>query len=313
MNVRQGQSYNEQNPENLSHNILEELNTHRNSETHETTPILLNVRQGQSYDEQITENSRSNISITSGHSPLPFLKWFEHVHMFYLLCLCYLIGFVIVDVYFLINMKAAADKLIYYSPVPVWFLCVGGFNFGSYFTSILIIICCKRPMTNNTSWTAVCGRDCVVVLTVTTLPLFFFFHGFWLFIAAVAYPARVAASAVFYTPLLSFFILYIVTFGNTISICCKFRCDLDTFKKDTFKKDTFKKDCKTFLYSLAPVIFIPFWVLFLTSLYFISDFTLRFGDVSEHSWTAILVALAVIASAHALAKQCVTLSNRNTE
>ena len=148
--------------------------------------------------------------------------------------------------------------------------------------------------------------DYVVVITVTTLPLFLFFHGVWLFIAAVAYPGRVATSAVFYTPLLSVLILYTVTFGNTISILCKCRCD----------SDTFKDNWKIFLYSLAPIIFIPFWALFLATLYIISDFTLRFGDVSEHSWTAILVTLAVIASAHALAKQCVTepsLSNRNTE
>ena len=125
---------------------------------------------------------------------------------------------------------------------------------------------------------------------------FFFFHGFWLFIAAVAYPARVAASAVFYTPLLSVLILYTVTFGNTISIFCK--CCQGS--------DDVEKDLNTFSFSLAPIAFIPFWALFLASLYTVSDFTLRFGGVSKHPWTVILVALAVIASAHKLSKLCVT-------
>ena len=220
----------------------------------------------------------------------------------------YLIGFVGVDVYFLIKMKAT--DLYFYSPIPISFSITAFIN-TIFFMASIIMKNIKEGDANCNCCTdrKVLGQlmmDYVVVMTVTTLPLFLIFHGFWLFIAAVAYPGRVAASAVFYTPLLSVLILYTVTFGNIISICCK--CCQGS--------DNDEINLKTFCFSLAPIVFVPFWALFLATLYIISDFTLRFGDVSEHSWTAILVALAVIASAHALAKQCVTepsLSNRNTE
>ena len=185
---------------------------------------------------------------------------------------------------------------LFHSPIPIWLIAALSFNTSAFVAVMAFFEKNNHAGVSKLTVLMNCIWDYVVVLTVTTLPLFLFFHGFWLFIAAVAYPSRVAASAVFYTPLLSFFILYTVTFGNIISICCK--CCQGS--------DNDEINLKTFCFSLAPIVFVPFWALFLATLYIISDFTLRFGGISKHPWTVILVALAVIASAHKLAQLCVT-------
>ena len=191
---------------------------------------------------------------------------------------------------------------LFHSPIPIWLIAALSFNISAFvavmafFEKNKLCRCFTSPtVLMNCIWDYVVVMT-VTMMTVTTLPLFLFFHGFWLFIAAVAYPGRVAASAVFYTPLLSVLILYTVTFGNIISICCK--CCQGS--------DNDEINLKTFCFSLAPIVFVPFWALFLATLYIISDFTLRFGGISKHPWTVILVALAVIASAHKLAQLCVT-------
>ena len=269
-------------------------------ETSETAPFVsLEVDEP---NEQTSDNlgSTLNANSSSGSNPFPFLKWFEQNQKFYPLCVVYFIGFVVLDLIFIIKMGNTFSNIwdyLLHSPIPIWLIAALSFN---TFAFVTVMICFEKYklfwcLTSPTAYMN-CIWDYVVVMTVTTLPLFLFFHGFWLFIAAVAYPARVAASAAFYTPLLSVLILYTVTFGSTISICCKY-CQ---------GSDNDDINLKTFCSSLTPIVFAPFWALFLASLYTVSDFTLRFGGVSKHPWTVILVALAVIASAHKLAKLCVT-------
>ena len=68
-------------------NILKELTADRNSETNDTTPYIpLDIQQARRLNEQNPENSVRNMNTNSSSSPFPFLKWFEHIHMFYVLC-----------------------------------------------------------------------------------------------------------------------------------------------------------------------------------------------------------------------------------
>ena len=53
-------------------------------------------------------------------------------------------------------------------------------------------------------------------------------------------------------------------------------------------------------------MFFPFWVLLLTSLFYISDFFHRFNVVKENSWYVIILSLFVIALAHKMAMLCIS-------
>ena len=160
----------------------------------------------------------------------------------------------------------------------------------------------------------------IVVISVTTLPLFICFHGFWLFIAAVAFPARVAASAAFYAPALFAGILYVhVIYSIMSSKCCSSL--INCFKRTT-KRFKCLKCCKSQQYEQLPddeidiiifcfpILFLPFWITFLLSLYYISDFILRLVNTTEDSWTIIFVALGTIGFAHKLAVKCRSFSQQ---
>ena len=231
------------------------------------------------------------------NDPFPFLKFSNYNNMLvlYPLCVVYVIFLSGVDIYFIIyynykkgwhNFWNSIDWLFIF-PIPIYFSLAIVSNFVCYFIS-----CChncgpkeddedkkgkkgkqdqveKNKKDLYDKETPLCMRfivyiwDFTVVLSVTTLPVFICFHGFWLFIATIAFPAQVASNAVAFSPAISASFIYIPYFTQLLctlyqwcSACC---CSSDKKVKCEYKRKIPN--------SLVPLIFLPFWVLLLTSLF----------------------------------------------
>ena len=269
------------------------------------------------------------------NDPFSFLKFpnYNNMLVLYPLCVVYVVIFLSVDIIFICyykkgwhNFRNSIDWLFVF-PIPIYFLTAVGVNFICYFISC----CCRKycPKEDDEDKKGkedkqhqveknendlrdketplymkfiIYIREFTVVLSVTTLPVFICFHGFWLFIATIAFPTQVASNAVAFSPLISASFIYIPYFTQllcTLYKCCSAYCCSSDEEE--------KRECKRKIPNyLVPLMFLPFWVLLLTSLFYISNFFHRFNVVTENSWLVIIFSLFVIALAHKMAMLCIS-------
>ena len=307
-----------------------------------------NIQTSSSSDEDVKSKTPEDASINSNcdrtdtctSAPklnmdlFPFINA-KQAESLYSICVACFLLMIILDLILLANWKLnnktvpLSIEWIFCYPIVVWLPLLLIINLIFY--SIKLILKCKcQDSTYCLLWRHSKYSLCkviheelcnfIVVISVTTLPLFICFHGFWLFIAAVAFPARVAASAAFYAPVLFAIILYI---HPIMKSCCwlynqfsNLKCrrkspeyyeELAEYDGVDFKSPSCdKKSLKIFV--IFPILFLPFWITFLLSLYYISDFILRLVNTTEDSWTIIFVALGTIGFAHKLAVKCSSFS-----
>ena len=148
--------------------------------------------------------------------------------------------------------------------------------------------------------------DFIVTMSATTVPLFIFFHLFWLFLALSAFSIRLLSSATFYLPL-AVFGLWILSVTSGILKQWK-----KLFMQSFFGNKWQQSKCKAsvyfigaFLYALLPLLFLPFWVLLLATLHFFSDFLLEVVNLEEQNFLIVIGAIAVVtATTRKIAKHC---------
>ena len=217
-----------------------------------------------------------------------------------------LAGFLTYNIYIYTTKarRLSYDWLILF-PFPFWFVTVTTVNLIMFVITEIILLYEKKKEFSLYSKQIILyeiTRDFFVAMSTTTLPLFVFFHLFWLAITLTAYSTRLLSSATFYLPLVIFsYWLFSVTNGI-----------LKQWKKlivQTMHMATSRKGvCRLigrFLYTLAPLLFLPFWMLLLATLYFFSDFLLVVVNLEEHSFLIVAGAIIIIAIiTRKVAKHC---------
>ena len=200
--------------------------------------------------------------------------------------------------------RLSYDWLILF-PFPFWFFLVTLINIVSFFVTEGVLLFKQRNSRLCTKGIVLfkITSDFVIAMSATTAPLFVFFHLFWLFLALSAFSIRLLSSATFYLPL-AIFGLWLL---SVVSGMFKQWSKLVTIKgkKGESKIKKVLSFVGSFLYSLIPVFFLPFWILLLATLHFFSDFLLEVVNLEEHSFVVVIAVIGVItATTRKISKHC---------
>ena len=177
------------------------------------------------------------------NDPFPFLKFpnYNNMLVLYPLCVIYVVVLLGVDIWFICHYKKGLHNFwnsidwLFVFPIPIYFPIAVFVNSVCYFISYCK--CCRKEDDEDKKGKEdkqrdketpmymkfiIYIREFTVVLSVTTLPVFICFHGFWLFIATITFPTQVASKAVAYSPLISASIIYIPYL--TQLLCTLYKC-----------------------------------------------------------------------------------------
>ena len=214
-----------------------------------------------------------------------------------------------------INGKLSYDWIIL-SPFPFWFLLVLVTNLIAFPITETILLHRKmrrkqspdhnRQLRNKPIIKKMlkCFADFIVVISSTTLPVFVIFHFFWLAVAFSTLTIRTTYVLVFYIPMITFIIwLSIITSGTLRRWKELINRELNNGSKVTWKR--VEEFFKYFLYPLFPFLFLPFWVLFLGTLFFFSSFLLNTVKNDNLNFLIIIgITITIILTTVKIAKDC---------
>ena len=176
-----------------------------------------------------------------------------------------------------INGKLSYDWIIL-SPFPFWFLLVLVTNLIAFPITQTILLHRKLKRRQSSDHNRQlhkpiikkifkCFADFIVVISSTTLPVFVIFHFFWLAVAFSTLTIRTTYVLIFYIPMITFIIWFSVITSSTLRRWKELiNRELNNGSKVTWKR--VEEFFKYFLYPLIPFLFLPFWVLFLGTLFF---------------------------------------------
>ena len=227
-----------------------------------------------------------------------------------------LIAFIIYDSYAYFNLARmnSYDWFVLF-PFPFWFALVLFVNLTAFFITE-IILCCKPHIKENYQTESTPHKGCCVkcftmvinfftTISATTLPVFVFFHAFWLAMASSLFAIRIASSALFYIPLL-IFVFWFLSITSWIMRVWK-----QLIKKE-IKKETRDGPCKRivkliplFIRPLIPYLFLPFWALLLATLQMFSATLHGIIDLEKHNFLVVVTTiLGVIGITKKIADHC---------
>ena len=207
--------------------------------------------------------------------------------------------------------KLSFDWLVLF-PFPFWFGVTSVINLFAFIITEVVLFCRKKKNKNkNEKNQIMCVKiykfclSFVTTMSATTLPLFLFFHVFWLTIGSSSFLIRIASSAAFYIPL-TIFLIWLLSITSSMLRRWKHLILKEISKKN--EKVTCKRVLrflKHFLYPLIPYLFLPFWVLLLATLHFFRDFLLNVVDIQNTSIIVVItIIFGVIGSTVRIAKDC---------
>ena len=227
-----------------------------------------------------------------------------------------LIAFIIYDTYayFHLARTNSYDWFVLF-PFPLWFALVLFVNLIAFFITE-VILCCKPHIkedhrTESTPHKAYRVKCFTIVInffttiSATTLPVFVFFHAFWLAMASSLFAIRIASSALFYIPLL-IFVYWFLSITSWIMRVWK------RLIKKEIKKETQDGPCKRivkliplFIRPLTPYLFLPFWALLLATLQMFSATLHGIIDLEKHNFLVVITTiLGVIGITKKIADHC---------
>ena len=213
-----------------------------------------------------------------------------------------------------INGKLSYDWIIL-SPFPFWFLLVLVTNLIAFPITQTILLHRKlkrkqSPDHNRQLHKPIikkmfkCFTDFIVVISSTTLPVFVIFHFFWLAVAFSTLTIRTTYVLIFYIPMITFIIWFSVITSSTLRRWKELiNRELNNGSKVTWKR--VEEFFKYFLYPLIPFLFLPFWVLFLGTLFFFSNCLLNTVKIDNLNIIITFgVSITVIGTTVKIAQHC---------
>ena len=214
-----------------------------------------------------------------------------------------------------INGKLTYDWIIL-SPFPFWFLLVLVTSLIAFPITETILLHRKlkrkqspdhnRHLHNKPIIKKMfkCSTDFIVVISSTTLPVFVIFHFFWLAVAFSTLTIQTTYVLVFYIPMITFIIwLSIITSSTLRRWKDLINRELNNGSKVTWKR--VEEFFKYFLYPLIPFLFLPFWVLFLGTLFLFSNFLLNTVKNDNLNFLIIIgITITIILTTVKIAKDC---------
>ena len=231
------------------------------------------------------------------------------------------LAFLFYDIYVYLRFgrKLSYDWFMLF-PFPFWFLLVFVTNVISFTITEIVLYCKslqtkgttkKQKQTDSNHCKECCSKaftfaiNCITTISATTLPVFIFFHLFWLSIASSLFAIRIASSALFYIPVITFLFWFLSITTWILQVWKK-------LIKEEIKKRTNLSTCKRichaiprFIKPLIPYCFLPFWCLLLATLHFFSGFLLTVVDIKDHNILVLFgIIVAVIGITKKLANHC---------
>lgn len=234
-----------------------------------------------------------------------------------------LVAFVIYDTYVYTRngRKYSYDWFILF-PFPFWFLLVLSINICAFIITEIVLYCKPRkvkklvqPQEKQQSSTKKSFRNCgkaftlfvnfFTTLSATTLPVFVFFHFFWITIASTTFALRIASSALFYIPLIIFVFWFLSITSWILRVWKKL------IKKE-IKKETTTSLCirvlkliPLFLRPLIPYLFLPFWCLLLATLHMFSSFLNNVVNIEDQNFLVTVgIIVGIIGITKKIANNC---------
>lgn len=207
-----------------------------------------------------------------------------------------LMAFIAYDaiVYFAYARKDSYDWFILF-PFPLWFSIILVINLMAFFITEILLACCKTQSNREKKSCAAKLFTLFVnfftVFSATTLPMFIFFHLFWLAVASSLFATRIASSFVFYIPLVIAIYWFLAITSWMLQEWKKLITrELKSKTKMPFNKKL-GKAFRKIMESLAPYLFLPFWILLLTTLNIFSSYLNNIVDLEDQN---LLVVFGVI-------------------
>ena len=222
-----------------------------------------------------------------------------------------LVAFIVYDVYiyFRLARKGSYDWFMLF-PFPFWFSLVLLTNICAIIITEIVLCFRRKKMQKDNTYDSkhsiffILFVNFFTTLSVTTLPVFVFFHSFWIALASSAFTIRIASSALFYIPLVTFVFWFLAISSWILRVWKKL------IKKEIKKKPdlSFKRVLRLiphFIRPLIPYFFLPFWLLFLATLHMFSDFLNDVVNIRDHSLIVIVgITVGIIGVTKKIADDC---------